>query len=277
MEHKHGHDTGHPHGALPQAGVNVGMMQGHWLLARMGKRVLRPGGLELTRQLLQALDIDATDRVVEFAPGLGVTARMTLQKNPASYIAIEKEETAVARVAAFLPKGRASCRLGLAEETGLPAQSATVVYGEAMLTMHPDRVKLRIMREAARILIEGGRYGIHEIGIVPDNVDDALQQEIRTALSRSIHVGTSPATIGHWSALLAEAGFAIEHVLTTPFHLLEPQRILQDEGFFGGLRFAANLLRHREARRTIFAMRRAFHQYRHNLRAVALVAVKRQG
>ena len=27
-------------------------MPGHWVLARMGKRVLRPGGLELTRRLL---------------------------------------------------------------------------------------------------------------------------------------------------------------------------------------------------------------------------------
>jgi len=32
-------------------------MQGHWLLARMGKRVLRPGGLELTSQMLNLLDV----------------------------------------------------------------------------------------------------------------------------------------------------------------------------------------------------------------------------
>ena len=30
-------------------------MPGHWLLARMGKRVLRPGGIELTSQLLAQL------------------------------------------------------------------------------------------------------------------------------------------------------------------------------------------------------------------------------
>ena len=49
-------------------------LQGHWVLARAGKRVLRPGGLELTRQMLSALAIGQRDRVVEFAPGLGVTA-----------------------------------------------------------------------------------------------------------------------------------------------------------------------------------------------------------
>jgi hypothetical protein len=45
-------------------------MQGHWILARAGKRVLRPGGLELTRQMLDALAISPQDRVVEFVQDL---------------------------------------------------------------------------------------------------------------------------------------------------------------------------------------------------------------
>lgn len=32
-------------------------MQGHWVLARAGKRVLRPGGLALTKLMLRALEI----------------------------------------------------------------------------------------------------------------------------------------------------------------------------------------------------------------------------
>jgi hypothetical protein len=36
-------------------GQHPNKMQGHWVLARAGKRVLRPGGLELTRQMLDAL------------------------------------------------------------------------------------------------------------------------------------------------------------------------------------------------------------------------------
>ena len=55
-------------------------MPGHWRSAKMGKRVLRPGGLELTRAMLERLNIQPRDSVIEFAPGLGVTARMTLQR-----------------------------------------------------------------------------------------------------------------------------------------------------------------------------------------------------
>lgn len=40
--------------SLPSANRADDAVQGHWLLARLGKRVLRPGGIELTRTLLTA-------------------------------------------------------------------------------------------------------------------------------------------------------------------------------------------------------------------------------
>jgi hypothetical protein len=55
----------------------------------MGKRVLRPGGLEFTRRLLAELVISPRDDVVEFAPGLGVTARLALAQKPKSYTAVQ--------------------------------------------------------------------------------------------------------------------------------------------------------------------------------------------
>ena len=111
-------------------------MPGHWLLARMGKRVLRPRGLELTRVMLDRLGIGPRDSVVEFAPGLGVAARMTLSRRSTSYTAIERDESAAAEVRSYLTGPHQRCQLGSAEQTGLPEQSANVVYGEAMLTMH---------------------------------------------------------------------------------------------------------------------------------------------
>ena len=68
--------------------------QGHWLLAKMGKKVLRPGGKELTMKLIQGLDITHLDRVVEFAPGIGFTAFKVLKLNPKSYTGVELNEEA---------------------------------------------------------------------------------------------------------------------------------------------------------------------------------------
>jgi hypothetical protein len=44
-------------------------MPGHWVLAHMGKRVLRLGGLELTNWRVAELAISAADEVVVLRPG----------------------------------------------------------------------------------------------------------------------------------------------------------------------------------------------------------------
>ena len=74
--------------------MDAAKMPGHWLLLRLGKRVLRPGGVELTRRMLDGLNIQPDDDVVEFGPGLGVTARLTLARKPHSYVGIERDENA---------------------------------------------------------------------------------------------------------------------------------------------------------------------------------------
>ena len=56
--------------------------------------MLRPGGLELTLRMPDALDIGQEDDLVEFAPGLGVTARETLDRGPRSNTGIERNEEA---------------------------------------------------------------------------------------------------------------------------------------------------------------------------------------
>ena len=55
----------------PGEHLDVSKMPIFMLLARLGKRTLRPGGMELTRQMLELLDVQRSDEVVEFAPGLG--------------------------------------------------------------------------------------------------------------------------------------------------------------------------------------------------------------
>jgi hypothetical protein len=64
---------------------------------------------------------------------------------------------------------RTGTELGLLG-VGLPGQSASVVYGKAMLTMQSASQKRKIVQEASRILKSGGRYGIHELCLVPGHL-----------------------------------------------------------------------------------------------------------
>jgi hypothetical protein len=251
-------------------------MPGHWLLAKMGKRVLRPGGLRLTRTLLDALAIRSTDDVVEFAPGLGVTARLVLAQAPAHYTAVERDASAAATVRNYvLPPHQ--CVLGSAEDTGLPPASATVVFGEAMLSMQPATTKTRIIAEAVRLLRAGGKYGIHELCLVPDSIDEGIRTEIQQDLSREIHVGVRPLTRLEWCDLFRDAGLQVVSTAVAPMHLLEPMRILQDEGILGAMRFAWNVARNSEGRQRVLAMRRIFRKYRRHLAAIAIVGQNTNG
>src|SRR5512144_1363153 len=107
--------------ALAEPGPPPEKLPGHWLLARMGKRVLRPGGLELTRRLLAALRIGTADHVVEFAPGLGITAGLVLERHPESYTAVERDPAAAEQVRQLLAGPRYRCVVSSAEDSGLPA------------------------------------------------------------------------------------------------------------------------------------------------------------
>jgi SAM-dependent methyltransferase len=246
----------------------------HWLLAQMGKRVLRPGGIELTRQMLAALDISSADDVVEFAPGLGATAKLTLQRAPATFIAIEQDEAASRHVGSLLEGPRQRCLVGTAQSTGLASESASVVYGEAMLSMQSATAKERIIAEAVRLLRRGGRYGIHELGLVPDELIETLRDEIARAFSRTIHHLVQPLTIAEWRALLEQHGLEVQATLTAPMHLLEPARLIRDEGLFGAARFAFNVLRHGRVRVRVRHLRQLFRTHHEHVSAVALVAVK---
>ena len=256
-------------------GLKIEKMPGHWVLARLGKRVLRPGGMQLTRRMLAMLGIQTTDDVVEFAPGMGVTARLALALRPASYTAVEREPEAAKIVGRYLQGEHQRCVVGSASDTKLPNQCATVLYGEAMLTMQTEEMKHQIVREAFRLLQHGGRYGIHEMCLMSDSQDDNAKRETERALTGVVHHGVRPLAISEWRSLLESEGFEIQSVDTTPMSLLEPGRLIRDEGLGGALRFVRNLLRDSEARRRVLEMRSVFRRYRKRLGAVAITGSKR--
>lgn len=261
--------------AMPNENRKVSKTPGHWVLAQLGKKVLRPGGKELTLKMLQGLKISHDDKVVEFAPGMGYTARLCLEEDPKQYTAIEQNEQAADIVRSYLNGKEQTCRVGNAQETGLESSVATVVYGEAMLTMQSDARKNDIIAEAARILKRGGRYGIHELCISPDGIDPDKKRAIQTQVSETIQHPAKPLTPHEWKKMMEDNGFEIEFEAVAPMHLLEPKRMIDDEGFAGFLKIAKNLLTKPEARKRVLGMRKVFRKHKDNLSAITLVAKKK--
>ncbi len=262
-----------PHRSTANQHLNA--EQGHWLLAKMGKKVLRPGGKELTMQLMGKLAISPADDIVEFAPGLGFTAGIALQKNPKTYTGVElNEEAAGILRKQIMGKGRAIV-IGNACCCPLKDATADKVYGEAMLTMQADHRKAEIVQEAYRILRPGGLYGIHEIALTPDSLTEAGKKQIQHDLATTIKVNARPLTRAEWTSLLEAEGFTVENVMTNPMLLLEPARIIDDEGFLRTLKITWNILTHPKARKRILEMRKVFRRYEDSMSAIAIVARKK--
>ncbi|MCO5234908.1 MAG: class I SAM-dependent methyltransferase [Chitinophagaceae bacterium] len=248
--------------------------QGHWLLAKMGKKVLRPGGKELTAKLIDGLQIAGTDDIVEFAPGLGFTASLALGNNPRSYVGVDADNDAIEALQEKIKGDHIRFIQGTAAHTDLPDDGKDKVYGEAMLTMQADHRKAEIIREAHRILKKGGLYAIHELGLTPDSLGEAVKAEIQKKLAQTIQVNARPLTEVEWKILLEKEGFEVMNVFTNSMSLLETKRVIDDEGFWRSLRIAFNILIYPAARKRILAMRSVFRRYSGHMTGIVIIARK---
>lgn len=246
-------------------------MPAHWLLARLGKKVMRPGGTTLTDAMLAGLAIGPGDDVVDLAPALGDTVRRVQAAGPASFRGVERGEQEAER-ATQLGHQPYECVAAKPESTGLPAGSASVVYGEACLSLETDATKRRILAEAARLLRPGGRLGLHELLLTPDDIAPEVKRRIETDLTRSVRVRARPLTLPEWTALLDEAGFKIRHVTPAPMLLLAPKAVIRDEGWNGTLTLVARVVRQPAVLRRVADLWRTMHRERRSLGAVAIVA-----
>lgn len=261
---------------LPQSDRDPAHLQGHWLLARIGKHVLRPGGKKLTERMLANADIAGKD-VVEFAPGLGLTTRAILERDPKSYRGVDRDPQVVDIISKLTSEKAtipASCVQRDAADTGLESNSADVMIGEAMLTMQTERGKQAIIGEAFRLLRAGGTYSIHELGLQPDNLDESVKDEVRKALARSIKVNARPLTEQEWRELLEAEGFEVLWRGKEPMALLDMKRNIADEGIGGVLRILRNVLGNKDIRARVLNMKHTFDKYSNELTGIAFVVRK---
>lgn len=251
---------------------NIKDVPGHWLLARLGKRVLRPGGLALTQDALAHAQIEGK-QVVELACGIGRTAQEILAAHPSRYTGIDANPDSVAIVRKLVAT-RGTCIQAFAEDTGLDDASCDVCVCEAMLTMQTPQQKQKILQEIARILRPGGYFVSHELGLAPDTLDPSLEKEVQADISRAIRVNAKPLRASAWKELLEDAGLCPIWSGSAPMELLNPSRMIADEGLMRTLTIAWNALTIPGARSRVIEMRKAFARHHDNLSGIAFVAQK---
>lgn len=259
---------------LPGSQIATEDLPIHWFLARAGRKILRPGGAQMTRWLLDQADIHG-NRVLEIAPGVGWTAQEIMSREPQSYYAVEQNADAAALVNAKV-KTVGKCVVGNAQSTGLPNDSVDVVVGEAMLTLQNTEDRRAIVTEAARVLTPGGRYIVHELALQPDSLNQSIQDSIRTQLGNAMRVNAQPQTCEQWYTLLESAGFTIAEVRLRPTSIIGIKRTIEDEGFIPFIKILWNVLTERVARRRVFTMERLCRHYKDHVTGIGIVAIKNE-
>lgn len=258
---------------IPEHEKDIGEIPIHWFLARIGKSVLRPGGVKTTRWLLEKAHIEGKD-VVELAPGMGKTAGEIIGLKPRSYTGVERDDTA-ANVVHDIVAPQGTCIKGDASATGLSESSADVVMGEAMLTLHDTRTKQAIIAEAHRILRPNGFYCIHELAFQPDDIDQATQQQVRADLARVMKVSPQPLAIREWRTLLESHDFEVTDLKVRPTRILQARRNIEDEGLRAYLKVLSKLRADPAAKERAAAMESACKKHADHVTGMAIVARKR--
>ncbi|QGU07719.1 Methyltransferase domain protein [Corynebacterium occultum] len=201
-------------------------------------RELRPGGGEMTEWILGRLPI-SRKQIIEFSPGEGSTTRRLLRHNPAGYLGIHHPGTTDGSPTStglqnLINRANARGTLQGRKEppnrllsadlrnTGLPAASADVVLSESFLSHNPEDEKLRVLREAGRLLRPGGFFALHEAILRPDDLDPALIATRREELSQLLGAEAHPLSGAGWAELIEKAGFALVEKRVSDLPLAEP-------------------------------------------------------
>ena len=231
--------------------INLKTAPGHEVLAKAGKTVLRPGGLEATSQLLEWADFQPEETVLELAASFGKSAIWLAQRYGVRVIGIERNPESV-RIAqenirqAGL-EGKVEVREGNIFNLAEITETFDYVFAEAILTMHSASGKAKILAGIEKVLKPGGIFLSQEM------IAGGNRKEIDRALSQVIRVNAQPLSETEWEKACAEAGLTFKPSKTGAMGLLNPKRVIEDEGLFPALKIAWNVVTQPEIRYIAFS------------------------
>jgi SAM-dependent methyltransferase len=235
-----------------------------WPLAqRIVSGVVRPGGEAMVRRALDGGGLGEGDRVVELAPGLGLTSRAVVARNPRTWTGVEPDPAAAAHLRkAFGGPGRDVVTAPV-DATGLPDGEASLVVCDALLSTLDAPGRATVLAEAARLLGPGGRLVLHELAPAA-GADRGSLERLEAA---GLHLPPEDA----WRAEVEAAGLVVVGSLVGPLALPSQRDLMREAGPRGALRLTRELALDGAVRSAALAARQALE--RDSLAARSVVVV----
>lgn len=168
-----------------------------------------PGGAALTRRLADLLDLRPGQQVLDVASGTGASAFLLAAERSVEVVGVELGEAQVSRARSGAERlglaGRVRFEVSDAERLCLPEASFDAAVCECAFCTFPS--KDAAAAELARVLRPGGRVGISDIWLEPDQLDEELR-----GLSGWVACLADARPIAELRHILEGAGLDVSHV-----------------------------------------------------------------
>ena len=237
-----------------------------WPLARrLAAGLAQPGGAVMARRALDGAGLAAGDRVVELAPGAGLTTELILARDPREWIGVDPDPLAAEHLRRSVKGGgRAVLDVPL-DATGLADGSASVVVADALLATLDDEGAAAVVAEAARLLRPGGRVAVHDLAPAQEPLSGEAADDLAA-------VGVRPRAVRELRALAEAAGFVVVGSLVGRLALPAPRELMREAGPRTALKATGEMARDGALRGAATSARQALERRELALRSALLVA-----
>ena len=250
--------------------VNFETATAHQVMAAAGKKILRPGGRAATQQLFEWAGFQPGESVLELAASFGYSAIALAQRYNVRVVGVEKNPDSVARAQANIRAAGLEDQVQVIEgdifHLDQVAGEFDYVLAEAILTMQSAPAKAKVLSGIHDRLKPGGKFLSHEL------LARHQEEAIHKALAAALRVNSTPLSETNWRTAFTEAGLTVVKHQTGPMGLLNPARIIQDEGVVDAAKFFWNVLTQPRIRQRLLPMRQVFNQYAQDLGYLLQVA-----
>lgn len=258
---------------MTRSTLNLDTATGHQVMAAAGKKILRPGGRAATEQLFQWANFQPGETVLELAASFGYSAIALAKRYHVRVVGVEKNPESVARAQVNIRAAGLEDQVKIIEGDVFHLEQISgqfdYVLAEAILTMQSIPGKNKILQGISDRLKPGGNFLSHEL------FANSHEEEIHQALASTIRANSTPLSEANWKAAFEAVDLQILKHQTGSMGLLNPARIIQDEGFIDASQFFWNVLTRPQVRKRLLAIRRVFKQYQQELGYIILCAERK--
>lgn len=238
----------------------------HWPLARrVVSGFVQPGGRAMVARACEGGGLEEGSRVVELAPGLGLTSELLLGRGARTWTGVEPDAMAAGHLrGALRGAGREVVEAPLGA-TGLEEGAASLVIADALFSTLTEDDRAAVLAEGARLLRAGGRLVILDVTPAAGVTGAGAG---RTALEDA---GIAMLDVAAWRAALESAGLVVVGSLTGPLDLPAPPALMREAGPRLALRITREVATDAAVRGAAIAGRDALAMHAPVLRSVVAV------